>query len=53
MRIDQYRGRLTYPKLVLHKIGGVFVEFVQQRPRPFVRKMLEAPLQHATAVRVR
>ena len=45
-------AELTYPKLVLHEIGGIFVEFVQQRPRLILRKMLEASLQHATAVRV-
>ena len=46
-------AELTYPELVLHEIGGIFVEFVQQRPRLLLRKMLETPLQHATPVRVR
>jgi hypothetical protein len=43
----------TYPELVLHEIGGVFVELVKQRPRLFLRKMLEAPLQYTTAVWMR
>ena len=52
MRLGNTMAESTYPKLVLHEIGGVFVEFIQQRPRLLLREMLEAPLQHATAVRV-
>jgi hypothetical protein len=42
----------THPELVLHEIDGIFVQFVQQRPRLLLRKVLEAPLQHTAAVRV-
>ena len=40
----------TYPELVLHQIGSVLVEFIQQRPRLLLGEVLEAPLQHTTAV---
>lgn len=40
----------TYTKLILHQVGGILVEFVQQRASMLVWQMLKAPLQYSTAV---
>jgi len=37
-------SELTYPELVLHQIGSVLVEFIQQRPRLLLGEVLKAPL---------
>lgn len=41
---------MAYPKLILHQVDGILVEFIQQGASLLVREMLEASLQYTTAI---
>lgn len=43
---------VTYSKLILHQVNSVLMELIHQGPRLFLWEMLEASLQHTTAIRV-
>ena len=49
MRWDENQ---TYAKLVLHEVGRVAMELIQQRTDLVIGKVLEATLQNSATIRV-
>lgn len=46
------RSTRTHAELILHQVGRVAVQFIQQRTRLVQRQVLEAALQDAAAIRM-
>jgi hypothetical protein len=43
----------THPKLILHEVDNVLMEFIHEWPSLFLPQVLEASLKNTTPVRVR